>query len=107
MTDRMFGGVSRSLLPAAGLVVAISLVLSAQAAGLALVGATIYPGPDRPPIPNGIVLVRDGKIAAVGSRSEVALPSGVPELDLSGLALFEEAFDHGLRAAREVAEALA
>jgi hypothetical protein len=27
--------------------------------------------------------------------------------DLSGLALFEEAFDHGLRAAREVAEALA
>ena len=87
MTDRMFGGVSRSLLPAAGLVAAISLVLSAQAAGLALVGATIYPGPDRPPIPNGIVLVRDGKIAAVGSRSEVALPSGVPELDLSGLAL--------------------
>jgi hypothetical protein len=27
--------------------------------------------------------------------------------DLSGLALFEEAFDHGIRAAREVAEALA
>jgi hypothetical protein len=27
--------------------------------------------------------------------------------DLSGLALFEEAFDHGLRAAREVAGALA
>jgi hypothetical protein len=27
--------------------------------------------------------------------------------DLSGLALFEEAFDHGLRAAREVAAALA
>jgi hypothetical protein len=27
--------------------------------------------------------------------------------DLSRLALFEEAFDHGLRAAREVAEALA
>ena len=27
--------------------------------------------------------------------------------DLSGMALFEEAFDHGLRAAREVAEALA
>jgi phytoene dehydrogenase-like protein len=27
--------------------------------------------------------------------------------DLSGIALFEEAFDHGLRAAREVAEALA
>jgi hypothetical protein len=26
--------------------------------------------------------------------------------DLSGLALFEEAFDHGLRAAREVVEAM-
>jgi phytoene dehydrogenase-like protein len=51
----------------------------------------------------------------VGARSDPAraahaAPVGrvhFAHTDLSGLALFEEAFDHGLRAAREVAEALA
>ena len=45
-----------------------------------------------------------------GARAERARPVGqlhFAHTDLSGLALFEEAFDHGLRAAREVAEALA
>jgi hypothetical protein len=45
-----------------------------------------------------------------GGRAERARPVGpihFAHTDLSGVALFEEAFDHGLRAAREVAAALA
>jgi glycine/D-amino acid oxidase-like deaminating enzyme len=41
-----------------------------------------------------------GPVAASGSRVHYA------HTDLSGIALFEEAFDHGLRAARDVAEGL-
>ena len=36
------------------------------AAPLALTGATVYPAPDQPAIPNAVVLLRDGRIAAVG-----------------------------------------
>jgi hypothetical protein len=42
------------------------------------------------------------------SRAQLAAPLGrvrFAHTDLSGLALFEEAFDHGLRAARDVAAA--
>ena len=44
------------------------------------------------------------------ARAGRALPRGrihFAHTDLSGVALFEEAFDHGVRAAREIAEALA
>jgi len=44
------------------------------------------------------------------ARAQLAAPMGrlhFAHTDLSGLALFEEAFDHGLRAAREVTEAIA
>ena len=34
-----------------------------------------------PPIPDGVVLVQDGKIAAVGAAAEVALPPGVRVLE--------------------------
>ena len=52
---------------------------------------------------------RTGSLFGTG-RLDLAAPVGrlhFAHTDLSGLALFEEAFDHGLRAAREVAEALA
>ena len=58
---------------------------------------------------HGMIRPRTGSLFAAG-RAERAAPVGVlhfAHTDLSGLALFEEAFDQGLRAAREVAEALA
>lgn len=58
---------------------------------------------------HGMIRPRTGSVFGAG-RAERAAPVGVlhfAHTDLSGLALFEEAFDHGLRVAREVAEALA
>ncbi len=59
----------------------------APAAPLALTGATIYPAPDQPAIRDGVVLLRDGRIAAVGRRSEVAVPAGTEAIDCTGLTI--------------------
>ena len=40
----------------------------AERDSLALVGARIYPSPSAKPINNGIVLIRRGKIIAVGEK---------------------------------------
>jgi predicted NAD/FAD-dependent oxidoreductase len=58
---------------------------------------------------HGMIRPRVGSLFS-GERADRARPVGkihFAHTDLSGIALFEEAFDHGLRAAREVAEALA
>jgi imidazolonepropionase-like amidohydrolase len=57
----------------------------AEGGTVALVGATIYPSPTGPPIVNGIVLIREGKIAAVGSRGSVPVPQNAKQLDCAGL----------------------
>jgi flavin-dependent amine oxidoreductase len=62
---------------------------------------------------HGMIRPRTGALFGTGGmagRTARAAPIGrihFAHTDLSGLALFEEAFDHGLRAAREVADALA
>jgi imidazolonepropionase-like amidohydrolase len=55
--------------------------------GLALVGGTIYVDPVGEPIRAGVALVRDGMLAAVGSRASVALPKDVRVLDCTGSAI--------------------
>jgi len=54
---------------------------------LALVGGTIYVSPAENAIPNGTVLIREGKIAAVGPRNSVRIPPGIQTLDCSGLTI--------------------
>jgi imidazolonepropionase-like amidohydrolase len=51
---------------------------------LALVGATIYPGPDAAPIFDGVIVVQGGKVAAVGPRDAVKPPAGARTLDCTG-----------------------
>lgn len=51
---------------------------------LALVGGTIYRSPDTAPLGDGVVLVRDGLIAAVGRRGTVPIPAGAKVLQCSG-----------------------
>ncbi len=65
------------------------LVLSAASAPaastpLALVGGTIYIAPNDAPIADGVVLMRDGKIVAVGAKSSVQIPPGTETLDCTG-----------------------
>jgi imidazolonepropionase-like amidohydrolase len=51
---------------------------------LALVGGTIYTSPTEEPTRNGVVLINDRKIAAVGSRAQVQIPQTAQVLDCSG-----------------------
>jgi len=50
----------------------------------AFVGATVYPSPEAAPISNAVVLTSGGKIAAVGTRSTVTIPSSARVIDCSG-----------------------
>lgn len=54
---------------------------------LAIVGATVYPV-SGPPITDGTVLVKDGKIAAVGRTADLAVPVEADRVDAGGLNLY-------------------
>lgn len=71
-------------------VILTALMMSAASAqtngdSLALVGATIFASPTDAPIHDGVVLISDGKITAVGSRAQVKVPAGTRTLDCSGM----------------------
>jgi len=53
----------------------------------AFVGATILDGMGAAPISNGVLLVRDGKIEAVGPASQITVPDGAERIDVSGRTL--------------------
>ena len=50
----------------------------------ALVGARIVQATDAPPIERGTILVRDGRISAVGPQASTTVPAGVPRIDVTG-----------------------
>lgn len=66
--------IRRTVLPLAALAAA-ALAAGPAAAQLAVRGQTVHPV-SGPPIADGVVLVRDGKIERVGPASEVAIPAG-------------------------------
>lgn len=49
----------------------------------AFVGARLFDGTGASPIPNAVILVRDGKIEAVGPASAVPVPAGAERIDLA------------------------
>jgi imidazolonepropionase-like amidohydrolase len=55
--------------------------------GLVLVGGRVYTSPYEAPIASGVVLIVDGKIAAVGEKGKVRIPSGAEILDCTGRAV--------------------
>lgn len=50
----------------------------------ALVGATIIPGDASPAIEDGVLLVQERRILAVGTRAEVGVPEGATIIDRTG-----------------------
>jgi imidazolonepropionase-like amidohydrolase len=52
--------------------------------GYAIAGATIVDGTGRPPVPDGVVVIRDGRIVDAGPRSMVTLPGDLPVVDAAG-----------------------
>ncbi len=51
----------------------------------AFTGATIIDGTGSNPVEDGVLLIRDGRIAAVGTREEVDIPEGASVQDVSGM----------------------
>src|SRR5438105_4695016 len=51
---------------------------------IALVGGKIYASPTAPPIADGVVIVRNGKISEVGPRRSVTIPTSIPMMDCGG-----------------------
>jgi hypothetical protein len=58
--------------------------VTSEGATLAFTDARVWDGTGRPPIEDGVVLVRDGKISAVGSASQVSVPAGAEVVTLDG-----------------------
>lgn len=57
----------------------------AHAQELVIRAAKIYTAPDQPPIANGVVVIRDGKIAAVGAADRVKVPKSAKVSACSGV----------------------
>lgn len=51
---------------------------------VALVGATLIDGTGSPPLEDAVVLIREGRVAAAGSRATVSIPAGASTVDLTG-----------------------
>lgn len=69
------------------LAVAARREIHKQKHSLTLVGGRVYMSPYEPPIARGLVLIVDGKIAAVGEKGKVQVPSGAEVLDCAGRAV--------------------
>ena len=50
----------------------------ARAGALALVGGTLIDGNGAAPVPNSVILIEGGRIAAVGRAGQLAIPAGAP-----------------------------
>jgi imidazolonepropionase-like amidohydrolase len=55
--------------------------------GLALVGAKIYPSPGAASIADGVVLIKNGRIVAVGKKERIKIPGDARIIDCTGLTL--------------------
>ncbi len=50
----------------------------------AFVGGTLFPAPDAEPIADGVLILEEGRIAALGPRAKVAVPAQAERVDCSG-----------------------
>lgn len=62
----------------------LSLGGTVRAQTLAITGATVIDGTGRPPLVNGVVVITNGRIAAVGPAGTVTVPDGANRLDARG-----------------------
>src|SRR5688500_2490746 len=74
----------RFVLLAVLLTVAPELVQAQTGQVRVFTGLTLIDGTDRQAIPNGTIVVRDGRIVAAGPASSVTIPAGAERVSLSG-----------------------
>lgn len=53
----------------------------------AIAGATLVDGAGHAPVPDSVVIIREGRIAAVGKRGELTVPRGMKVIDAAGQTL--------------------
>jgi imidazolonepropionase-like amidohydrolase len=97
MLDSILADAARSELAVAARTTA-SLAPLAEGS-FAIVGARIVDGTTRAPIENGAVIIRGGRIAAVGSRDAVAIPPGLRTIDGRGKTILPGLWDMHAHAA--------
>jgi len=73
------------IVPALLVALLLGLSTSGFASDLALVGAKIYRSPTEAPIEDGTILVHDGRIRAVGPRTNIKVPQDASVIDCKGL----------------------
>ncbi len=70
------------------LVGALMFIISCQREkdepALVINGATIIDGTDRPPVQNAVIVIRNGRVVAVGAASEVHIPKGSMVVNMEG-----------------------
>lgn len=60
---------------------------------LALVGGVVIDGTGAPPKADAVILIENGRIQAVGSRSQITIPAGFEHLDVAGLTVLPGLMD--------------
>jgi len=80
----MIGHLFRAALFHGLLAAAAGIGATATAQTLALVGGKVYASPDAAPLDDAVVLTANGIIAAIGSRSDVQIPSDARVIDCTG-----------------------
>lgn len=69
-----------------GILLAAATALAAQApaATKAFTGFTLIDGTDRPPVPNAVLVIRNGRVVAAGPAASVTIPAGAQRVALPG-----------------------
>ena len=80
----MIGNLLRAAVFHGLLVVATGFGATANAQTLALVGGKVYASPDATPLDDAVVVTANGVITAIGSRSDVQIPSDARIIDCTG-----------------------
>jgi imidazolonepropionase-like amidohydrolase len=80
----MIGNLFRAALFHGLLAAAAGIGATANAQTLALMGGKVYASPDAAPLDDAVVLTANGIIAAIGSRSDVQIPSDARVIDCTG-----------------------
>src|ERR1700719_1884029 len=63
---------------------AICCNATANAQTLVLLGGSVYASPDAAPLPDAVVIISSGAIAAIGSRNDIPVPQDARVVDCTG-----------------------
>ena len=70
-----------------------ALTLPTESGSVAFTGATVIVIPGRAPLVDATVVIRDGRIAAVGPGSRTKAPAGLPVIDARGMTVMPGLWD--------------